>query len=81
MSHGHVNPRPDGAVARCGGPAICSVCALELAQSTTANCEKCGGTGTYPVAYLFAAPHPTVEIIQCSACQGMGRAAKDEVRP
>lgn len=27
--HGHVNPRPDGMRARCGGPAICSVCASE----------------------------------------------------
>lgn len=31
--HGHVRPRADGAVARCGGPAICSACATELAQS------------------------------------------------
>jgi hypothetical protein len=29
--HGHVRPRPDGARARCGGPAICSVCARERA--------------------------------------------------
>lgn len=30
--HGWVTPNPDGAKARCGGPAICSACALELAQ-------------------------------------------------
>ena len=30
--HGHVTPRPDGAKARCGGPSICSVCAVEKAQ-------------------------------------------------
>lgn len=30
--HGHVRPRADGAKARCGGPAICSACALELAR-------------------------------------------------
>jgi hypothetical protein len=29
--HGHVVPRPDGARARCGGPALCSACAKELA--------------------------------------------------
>ena len=31
--HGHVIPRPDGAKARCGGPALCSVCAAELAAA------------------------------------------------
>lgn len=30
--HGHVRPRPDGVRARCGGPAICSVCAREKAE-------------------------------------------------
>jgi predicted NBD/HSP70 family sugar kinase len=29
--HGHVTPRPDGAKARCGGPALCSTCAREAA--------------------------------------------------
>lgn len=27
--HGHVTPNPDGSKARCGGPAICPVCAKE----------------------------------------------------
>lgn len=27
--HGHVNPRPDGAKARCGGPGICPECSRE----------------------------------------------------
>ncbi len=30
--HGHVRPRPDGMRARCGGPAICPVCAREQEQ-------------------------------------------------
>lgn len=30
--HGHVVPNPNGVKARCGGPAICSVCARELAS-------------------------------------------------
>ena len=30
--HGHVTSRPDGAKARCGGPALCPACALEEAQ-------------------------------------------------
>jgi hypothetical protein len=29
--HGHVWERPDGAKARCGGPAICAQCALDAA--------------------------------------------------
>jgi len=32
--HGHVHPRPDGVRARCGGPTICSDCAVELAAVT-----------------------------------------------
>lgn len=35
--HGHVRPRPDGVKARCGGPAICSECALELARNPMVN--------------------------------------------
>ncbi len=31
-AHGHVIPNPDGWKARCGGPALCSECAAELAQ-------------------------------------------------
>ena len=31
-SHGHVIPNPDGSKARCGGPTVCSACALEFAQ-------------------------------------------------
>lgn len=34
LGHGHVIPRPDGVKARCGGPALCSVCAKELAEKT-----------------------------------------------
>ena len=30
--HGHVTPNADGSKARCGGPAICAVCALEYAR-------------------------------------------------
>lgn len=31
MGHGHVTKNKDGLRARCGGPAICSECALEAA--------------------------------------------------
>ena len=30
--HGHVTPNADGSKARCGGPALCAVCALEFAR-------------------------------------------------
>lgn len=29
--HGHVNPRPDGLRARCGGPGLCADCTKEAA--------------------------------------------------
>lgn len=29
--HGHVWPRPDGSVARCGGPGLCPQCARDEA--------------------------------------------------
>jgi hypothetical protein len=32
VGHGWVFPRPDGAKVRCGGPAICHKCALDLAR-------------------------------------------------
>lgn len=39
-NHGHVTPRPDGMVARCGGPAICAQCALELARKKKPKKKK-----------------------------------------
>lgn len=33
IGHGHVRPLPGGAKVRCGGPAICPICAEELRQS------------------------------------------------
>lgn len=36
VGHGHVFPRPDGVKARCGGPALCHVCAADLARKNIA---------------------------------------------
>lgn len=35
--HGHVFPRPDGRVARCGGPTLCGVCFADLAKKQNAS--------------------------------------------
>lgn len=32
--HGHVFPRPDRVIARCGGPRMCAQCAADLARAT-----------------------------------------------
>lgn len=32
VGHGHVVPRPDGALARCGGPAICPECRADAEE-------------------------------------------------
>ena len=32
--HGHVTPNADGSKARCGGPKLCAVCALEMLEET-----------------------------------------------
>ena len=39
VGHGHVFPRPDGMKTRCGGPALCSECAKDLAfkEAETVN--------------------------------------------
>jgi hypothetical protein len=51
MGHGHVNPNPDGAKARCGGPGICADCSQEAAtagfhaaagQPESVTCPSCG---------------------------------------
>jgi hypothetical protein len=43
--HGHVTPNPDGVKARCGGPALCGVCAKEQAAAQhAAPCGRCHGS-------------------------------------
>jgi hypothetical protein len=48
--HGHVRPRPDGLMARCGGPGICVACARELGA---AEARKYG----YPYVTRNPGPH------------------------
>lgn len=61
--HGHVTPRADGLVARCGGPAICAQCAQEacsvgfVGEETPATCPACGqSTGPVRVTEFGTAP-------------------------
>jgi hypothetical protein len=37
--HGHVTPRPDGMLARCGGPQMCRECALEAAAKASQEAD------------------------------------------
>lgn len=37
--HGHVNLRPDGMRARCGGPGICKECALDFVRKNKTECD------------------------------------------
>ena len=48
QGHGHVTPRPDGAIARCGGPMMCGACARELAAKS--------GTEYVPIEPPFSMP-------------------------
>ena len=42
--HGHVTPNADGSKARCGGPSICSKCALEAARPSVRPVEPLART-------------------------------------
>lgn len=37
--HGHVYPNPDGILARCGGPYMCSKCKADLEHKIESACE------------------------------------------
>lgn len=54
--HGHVFPRPDGIKARCGGPALCRICAIDLTR------KGLGATEATLVESLQN-PHRTINIM------------------
>jgi Lar family restriction alleviation protein len=75
--HGHVFPRPDGVKAKCGGPAVCAVCAVDLvkqkadaghAATTPASeplpCPFCGGSAR--IAYKGD------HFVTCQGCKAFG---------
>jgi hypothetical protein len=58
--HGHVHPREDGVLARCGGPAICAICAIEAqqlrAQNNLRNVQYEQEAPAYPIQ-SYSNPH------------------------
>ena len=56
--HGHVRPRPDGALRQCGGPGICPVCNREVAE----------------VRRLFSKPEPSRSPVKIPALTFLLRA-------
>jgi hypothetical protein len=69
--HGHVTPNPDGSKARCGGPRICTVCALEQANVQPVASHESGNDVTIhgypPLTPPARTPH------KCPVCGGRGR--------
>jgi len=78
-THGHVTPNEDGSRARCGGPKLCSVCALEFARLHAEPITKQHGVHCPKVehlgnGYLHGAsddsPYDVDGVIYCGRCHG-----------
>jgi hypothetical protein len=52
--HGHVIPNPDEAKARCGGPALCRVCAIEAHRAIAEAKRRADDDVTAYVSYVDA---------------------------
>lgn len=52
--HGHIYPRSDGVKVRCGGPALCSTCAAELAFKSVFEAKKIKDIGQDPETSTIA---------------------------
>lgn len=65
--HGHVTPNPNGAKARCGGPTICSVCALEFALLTPKSATDMFNAGMYLEPFASMPKH--VLRVACGECR------------
>lgn len=61
--HGHVRRRPDGVVAKCGGPMLCRICAKELADMfEIPGGEKCWCGTCYPITIT------NMRMVLCPTC-------------
>ena len=68
VGHGHVIKRPDGVVARCGGPRICPECARDLAHQQ-------GQKGDRPTDHTAAIAEAAREIVAViNAAEAAGNA-------
>lgn len=55
--HGHVYPRPDGVRARCGGPALCSICGADYQRKLREE-----GFAIAPEPVVLVPPAPPDEV-------------------
>ncbi len=61
--HGHVWPRPDGVKARCGGPALCSLCIIDKMKFGEVPAAPRATPASEPPRCVYCADrHPIVEI-------------------
>jgi len=61
--HGHVRWRPDGVVAKCGGPMLCRICAKELADMfEVPGANKCWCGTCHPIAIN------NIRMVLCPTC-------------
>ncbi len=76
MGHGHVIPNPDGSLARCGGPGICSDCAKELAQlerRRTQDYLKVESMGVVKLPLILPTKDRYSTRVGCANCEYIGR--------
>lgn len=71
MKHGHVTPNPDGSKARCGGPALCSKCAAELAELERSKPQEQGDLPELQAAVL--------EVFRAALASGAAVLGRDTV--
>ncbi len=77
--HGHVFPRPDGAKMRCGGPAICPVCAKDASRAGWCSVPRPAAPPAYHEAY--AALHTALigsGVLPMDDCEAWARRILEE---
>lgn len=76
IGHGHVYLRPDGVVARCGGPGLCAECSRDAARKANEggrgdeSTSRPTADNRLPVPPSLDAPHKTDRLGVCWQCGG-----------